>query len=302
MANVKTYLSKILSAVYGKDVRGAIHDSIAAINQQVETTTSGEANRVQAEKERASAETSRKNAETERTNAEALRQNAESSRNEDEKKRENSTNELKSRMNEKLNTVDQKISEMQNRVQEAIDAVPKSVLTLDATLSKEGYAADAKTTGDAIAVLRKGKERKIFPLTSSNPAVVFKQESYLIVEGPFATLYFTASIRSLTDNSFGPLLALCVSPIKPASAIVGTAFIMEEEYSRPLIMLETGALCLMINPNQSSATATNAPVLKEFENLNTQDTPVSDRPPKPDPNRTYTLTGSIIYLATETQE
>ena len=35
MANVTTYLNKILSAVYGKDVRQSIYDSINAINTQV---------------------------------------------------------------------------------------------------------------------------------------------------------------------------------------------------------------------------------------------------------------------------
>jgi hypothetical protein len=32
MAKIDEYLSKILSAIYGKDVRQAIHDSIAEIN------------------------------------------------------------------------------------------------------------------------------------------------------------------------------------------------------------------------------------------------------------------------------
>ena len=38
MANVTMYLNKILSAVYGKDVRQSIYDSINAINTQVEVS------------------------------------------------------------------------------------------------------------------------------------------------------------------------------------------------------------------------------------------------------------------------
>ena len=35
MANIDSYLKRILSAIYGKDVRQSIHDSIAAINNDV---------------------------------------------------------------------------------------------------------------------------------------------------------------------------------------------------------------------------------------------------------------------------
>ena len=35
MANVTAYLNKILSAVYGKDVRQSIYDSIYYINSEV---------------------------------------------------------------------------------------------------------------------------------------------------------------------------------------------------------------------------------------------------------------------------
>ena len=48
MANVTTYLNKILSAVYGKDVRQSIYDSINAINTQVEGYVSAEKSRVTA--------------------------------------------------------------------------------------------------------------------------------------------------------------------------------------------------------------------------------------------------------------
>ena len=56
MANVTTYLNKILSAVYGKDVRQSIYDSINAINTQVEGYVSAEKSRVTAETNRNSAE------------------------------------------------------------------------------------------------------------------------------------------------------------------------------------------------------------------------------------------------------
>ena len=39
MANIKNELNNIKSAIYGKDVRGSIHDGIDAINKEVENTT-----------------------------------------------------------------------------------------------------------------------------------------------------------------------------------------------------------------------------------------------------------------------
>ena len=32
MANISTYLQKILSAIYGEEVRGSIHDALSAMN------------------------------------------------------------------------------------------------------------------------------------------------------------------------------------------------------------------------------------------------------------------------------
>lgn len=54
MANVTTYLDKLMSAIYGKDVRKSIYDSIKEINTQVETYSSAETERVSAEKKRQS--------------------------------------------------------------------------------------------------------------------------------------------------------------------------------------------------------------------------------------------------------
>ena len=34
MADIQTYLNNIQQAVYGEEVRGSIHDSIAAINEE----------------------------------------------------------------------------------------------------------------------------------------------------------------------------------------------------------------------------------------------------------------------------
>ena len=68
MANVTTYLNKIKSAIYGKDVRQSIYDAISAINTQVENYSSAESTRVSAEKSRVSNENSRKSAETSRKN------------------------------------------------------------------------------------------------------------------------------------------------------------------------------------------------------------------------------------------
>lgn len=43
MANIKNELNNIKSALYGKDVRGSIHDGIDAINKEVENTTGRQA-------------------------------------------------------------------------------------------------------------------------------------------------------------------------------------------------------------------------------------------------------------------
>ena len=43
MANIKTHLNNIKGALYGKDVRGSIHDGIDAINKEVENTTGRQA-------------------------------------------------------------------------------------------------------------------------------------------------------------------------------------------------------------------------------------------------------------------
>ena len=40
MADIKTHLNNIKGALYGKDVRGSIHDGMDAINKEVENTTS----------------------------------------------------------------------------------------------------------------------------------------------------------------------------------------------------------------------------------------------------------------------
>lgn len=87
MANVTTYLDKLMSAIYGKDVRQSIYDSIKAINTQVEAYSSAESNRVSAEASRAGSErvrvtneNSRKSAESERVQAEDERIDAEEMR------------------------------------------------------------------------------------------------------------------------------------------------------------------------------------------------------------------------------
>ncbi len=82
MANVTTYLNKILSAVYGKDVRQSIYDSIKAINTQVEDYAAAEQTRVAAETNRCGAETSRTSNESNRESAEADRVEAEEDRQE----------------------------------------------------------------------------------------------------------------------------------------------------------------------------------------------------------------------------
>ena len=80
MADVKAQLERIAEAVYGRDVRGSIHDSIEAINEQVEGYAAGEEARAEAEKERAGAESARASAEDGRAAAEKGRAEAEEKR------------------------------------------------------------------------------------------------------------------------------------------------------------------------------------------------------------------------------
>ena len=44
MANIKTHLNNIKSALFGKDVRESIHDGIDAINKEAESTTNRQIN------------------------------------------------------------------------------------------------------------------------------------------------------------------------------------------------------------------------------------------------------------------
>ena len=39
MANISDWLNKIKSAIYGREVRTALHDSIDAVNQETESNT-----------------------------------------------------------------------------------------------------------------------------------------------------------------------------------------------------------------------------------------------------------------------
>lgn len=98
MASITTYLNKIKSAVYGKDVRQSIYDSINAINTQVNTYTSAEESRVSAEQSRADAESLRQNAEADRETAETERADAETAREDAETARTEEYTELKNTM------------------------------------------------------------------------------------------------------------------------------------------------------------------------------------------------------------
>lgn len=210
MANVKTHLNKILSAIYGKEVRSAIHDSIDAINTQVETTTSAETTRVNAEKNRLTAENERVKTETERikaentrvaqektrieqektrTDQETARKNAESTRVSAESGRVSAENTRVSQENGRKSTEETRVkSETERKNAETLrvnketerirnenerieqEKQRKTVfveiekrlkeqpqITTDATLTKSGQAADAKSTGDKINALMKQK-------------------------------------------------------------------------------------------------------------------------------------------------
>ena len=88
MADVRECLEKISEAIYGRDVRSAIHDSIEAMNDQVESYASGEEARVESEKQRSDAESSRASAEEQRESAEEQRASAEKARESAEAARE----------------------------------------------------------------------------------------------------------------------------------------------------------------------------------------------------------------------
>lgn len=80
MAKIQTYLDKILSAVYGKDVRSSIHDSIKAMNDEVEENREAEKNRIANEERRSSSEKQRELTERERVAEENKRKQAEENR------------------------------------------------------------------------------------------------------------------------------------------------------------------------------------------------------------------------------
>ncbi|MGI6256593.1 MAG: hypothetical protein ACOYJU_00780 [Anaerovoracaceae bacterium] len=73
MASISTYLQRILSSVYGREVRQSLHDGLSAINDEVVTYNSQEQSRVSAEKTRASNESKRVSAESSRATAESQR-------------------------------------------------------------------------------------------------------------------------------------------------------------------------------------------------------------------------------------
>lgn len=52
MANISVYLEKIMSAVYGREVRGSIHDAIKAGNDEIESYAAAEIGREVAEQKR----------------------------------------------------------------------------------------------------------------------------------------------------------------------------------------------------------------------------------------------------------
>ena len=54
MAEIKKILEKIESAVYGREVRGAIYEGLSLVNEEVSTYLENENERAKAEKERQS--------------------------------------------------------------------------------------------------------------------------------------------------------------------------------------------------------------------------------------------------------
>ena len=243
MANVTAPLNKILSAIYGKDVRKAIYDAIAAINTQVETTTSQEAARSAAESQRAQEETNRNTAEGLRTLSETARQTAE-----DERKKtiERAQNDFQYFMQESESQLD----EMQQKIQQAIDGMTSTGVMLDETLSKSGFAADAKATGEAIASLR-APVRKKEDLIELSEGVSLEETSCVFSDGHMASLIMAATI-SLAGTP-PTLISLCVSPIHPWMDTLGVFVDIHTQKSYPVILSESGDVLLVLpDPSQSS--------------------------------------------------
>ena len=213
MANVKTYLSIILSAVYGKDVRGAIHDSIAAINTQVETTTAAESARIAAEKTRISQENARKSAEITRAAQEETRKHNETTRTAQESTRQTTFTKLRTDIDTKLKQLDQAIA-------------GAGAVLIDPTLTKQGQAADAKAVSDQLSKVNHRltsviPEFQAFTLTAPSDKVVVSDMSKIKKYGKICVLSFSVTVKENTSTD--GLQPLCVSPIAEDESSIGFA-------------------------------------------------------------------------------
>lgn len=315
MANVKTYLNKILSAVYGKDVQGAIHDSIDSINEQVETTTAAENARVSAEKTRVSQENARKtaesgrsaaetarvnaeadrakkettryhsensriasenkrvvaekareSAETARINAEKARASAETSRTDGETKRSAAEEKRSSAENFRVKAETTRVSQEDTRkknettrttqetsrqttftkLKSDIDTKLKQMdqaiqgsgsIVIDATLTQEEQAADAKVTGDRLSVALERTAVQSYDLTPASDSVTLMDGySSLMTCGKVGVLRACGTIEKNTANKYGQLY-LCKSPISSPIPIMTYAlfFSLTDEGSFKII-------------------------------------------------------------------
>lgn len=225
MANVKTYLSNILSAVYGKDVRSAIHDSIEAINTQVETITASENSRVSAEKTRISQENARIAAEKTRVSQESARSTAEAARQKAEKNRADSMNSMNT-------SVNGKISQM--------NAALAKQIAVDTTLSKTGQAADAKIVGDKLKTIGTSDIQTLTVTAPSDKVTVNAANSNLKKYGKLCILTFSASVKEniVSDGD----LPLCISPVSADGNAIGIAWhigLAGATKSYPIMISET---------------------------------------------------------------
>ena len=183
MANISTYLQKILSSVYGRDVRQSIHDGISAINDEVATYNAKEQSRVNAEKTREANETRRNTAESQRATAENARVTEETKRNQAENTRETAETRRKSEETQRV------ASENERKAQ--FEIIKNSFVTVDESLTVAGRAADAKLVGEALGAIG-------YNLASKDAAIATIEQN--IVELEQSTVRNTNQIQSKLDN------------------------------------------------------------------------------------------------------
>lgn len=260
MAKIQEQLTKILSAVYGKDVRNAIHDSIFAINKEVEKATSSEAIRTQDERKRASAEEKRQGAEQMRTSAENTRVHAEESRAVAENARVDAERLRQNAQQDFARSFSSLKYETKEMVQNLMDA---SKLLPDKTLSKEGFPADAKATGDKIAHIDQLK-MQTYELGEDEgfgeeSGVSIDSSSVISVFGSLAVIHLEVVIFDIANNVIENELPLCWTPFRLNNSYIGLAVDRDSKKHFAYRIDEHGEIRLLLDPLFASEYSSSEP-------------------------------------------